>query len=337
MTHRDAYGPIDGELTDSAGTRFRDLRATLTPSYRRAWLEIGAGHVALAAVVLIAAQARTLETHVIAAVLGALAVGYVMAFIQLFLHEGAHFLLARNRTTNDLLTNVFVGAWIGQDVRKYRPIHFGHHRAIGTAEDSERTYFEPLTLGFILKSLFGVRVVEVLLLRRRVRASAGKVREAEGAAAKPVAGSVWPLALGLAMHAFVLLALALTASWGALLAWLAGIGILYPFLTSLRQLLEHRALTAAGAAVVPFAEAHRLFGNGLLSSTFGGAGFNRHLLHHMEPQISYTRLQELERFLADTSRAAWLDGHRTSYPRVFYALLSQTKMVRSSPATLSDG
>jgi len=32
----------------------------------------------------------------------------------------------------------------------------------------------------------------------------------------------------------------------------------------------------------------RLFGDDFFSCTFGGAGFNRHLLHHWEPQISYT-------------------------------------------------
>ena len=35
-------------------------------------------------------------------------------------------------------------------------------------------------------------------------------------------------------------------------------------------------------------------GDGPLASTLGGAGFNRHLLHHWEPKISYTRFRELE-------------------------------------------
>ena len=51
---------------------------------------------------------------------------------------------------------------------------------------------------------------------------------------------------------------------------------------TLRQLLEHRPAPGqiAGAAVT------RMFGTDLFSRTFGGAGFNRHLLHHIEPQVS---------------------------------------------------
>lgn len=330
MAQRDAYGPIDGELTDSAGTRFRDLRVTLTPRYRLAWLQIGLGHVALAAVVLLAAQAQTLAQHALAAVLGALAVGYAMGYVQLFFHEAAHFLLARDRGTNDLLANLFIGMWIGQDIRKYRPIHFGHHRDIGHAEDTERTYFEALTATFIVKSLFGIRLVEVLLLRRRAL-QAATAKSGEGGA-KPVPGSRWPLLMGLTVHASILAALALTQSWGAALAWLAGMGTVYPFIASIRQLLEHRALPPGGAAPLPYAAAHRMFGDGLFASTFGGAGFNRHLLHHMEPQISYTRLPEVEQFLIATDRASWLSEHRTSYGRSFVELLAQTKPA-SAPIT----
>jgi len=319
MAGRNVYGPLEATLTDSAGVSFRELRARLTPRYARAWFQIGCGHLALWATLIAAAQAETFAMHAAAAVLGALGVGYAMAYIQLFFHEAAHYLLAKDRSTNDLLANVALGLWIGQDVRKYRPIHFAHHRDIGTPEDSERTYFEALTPRFIVESLTGIRVIKVLLLRRR---ALGKGASASTAKPAP-SGSRWPLLAGLAVHGSLGLYLLWIGAYGALAAWIAGIGAVYPFLTSLRQLLEHRAMAAAGSAPAPYAEAHRMFGDGPFASTFGGAGFNRHLLHHMEPQISCTRLAELELFLMRTSKAAWLDEHRTSYVSAFRALIGR--------------
>lgn len=322
MAGRNAYGPLEATLVDAAGVSFRELRATLTPNYRLAWFQIGCGHLALWASLIAAAQAVTPGMQVLAAVLGALGVGYAMAYIQLFFHEAAHYLLAKERSKNDLLANLALGLWIGQDIRKYRPIHFAHHRDIGTSEDTERTYFEALTPSFIFESLTGIRVVKVLLLRRRALEQGA----ASSSNTKPAApGSRWPLLAGLAVHGCLGLYLLWSGAYGALVAWVAGIGTVYPFLTSLRQLLEHRAVAQAGSAPVPYAESHRMFGDGPFASTFGGAGFNRHLLHHMEPQISCTRLAEVERFLMRTSKATWLDEHRTSYRAAFLALLARSQ------------
>ena len=66
-----------------------------------------------------------------------------------------------------------------------------------------------------------------------------------------------------------------------------------------------------------------MFGGDVFSRTFGGAGFNRHLLHHIEPQVSYTRYDALEDWLMNTSIAPALDVRRASYVRTFAALVSE--------------
>ena len=95
--------------------------------------------------------------------------------------------------------------------------------------------------------------------------------------------------------------------------------------TALRQLLEHRgelpAPAEARAHVVCFAT-NRIFGDGILASTLGGAGFNRHLLHHWDPLISYTRLRELENFLLETEAEPYLRARQTTYWRTFGHLFS---------------
>jgi hypothetical protein len=59
-----------------------------------------------------------------------------------------------------------------------------------------------------------------------------------------------------------------------------------------------------------------------LGSTLGGAGFDRHLLHHWDPQVSYTRLPELERFLLNTKASAALSA-KESYISTFKRLFSK--------------
>lgn len=325
MPSRPTDERLDPGLTDSEGLRFGEFRRTLAPRYARVWIEIGFGYAMLGAIVWATTLARTPWEQAAAAAFGALGVGYFMAYLQLYFHEGAHFLLAPRRSLNDLFTNLLIGMWLGQNVKTYRKIHFEHHRALGLPEDTERTYFEQLTVRFLLESLLGMRAVKVLLWRRRVRDAVPRAPKSTTPARHRL--DRWPLAVGLLVHAGLLSTLVSGEHYGAMTAWCVGIAMVYPFLASLRQLLEHRALPAAGEVLPYHAAAHRMFGVGPLASTFGAAGFNRHLLHHLQPQVSCTRLHEVERFLSRTSQAAWLEGHRTSYARAFRALLKREPAV----------
>src|SRR5262249_27645791 len=117
--------------------------------------------------------------------------------------------------------------------------------------------------------------------------------------------------------------LAITAGVWISLAWFFGMVALFPLFSSLRQLLEHRDIAASrdlDYGKVPHGAVSRLFGSGLIASTFGGAGFNRHLLHHWDPLIPCTRLIEVERFLLDTSAAGLIRQATTSYWRTFLGL-----------------
>lgn len=90
-------------------------------------------------------------------------------------HEGAHFLLSRNRRINEIVGNIFCMYAIGTTVAAYRRWHFTHHRALGSEEDSERAfkrgwkYTLPLTprrLGLLFAGdLIGMGSAEVLRLQ----------------------------------------------------------------------------------------------------------------------------------------------------------------------------
>lgn len=314
-------------LVDRGGIPFREFKTTLKPRFLAVWLNLLPGHLMLAVILAGAVWAQS-ELPVAAAAgvaaLGALLIGYVIAYIELFFHEAAHYNIARTRPLNDFLANLFLGSLIGQDIAQYRAIHFDHHRFLGTTRDTERSYFDPLTPGFILQSLTGIRVLKVVLVRQR----AAKVAPASPAVQPKRSMFNRHLLCGLLLHAAILGALLGFRQWTAAAAWAAGVALVFPFFGAVRQVLEHRSENArpeVDYAAVDQGATNRIFGDGPLASTLGGAGFNRHLLHHWEPQISYTRFRELERYLLDTAAADALRGHRTTYWATFRALLKSNE------------
>jgi fatty acid desaturase len=132
------------------------------------------------------------------------------------------------------------------------------------------------------------------------------------------------LALGLALNLAIMGLAAWTRCWSLFLGWPFGMLVVLPAVTSLRQLLEHRSFEADSAvdySKVAHGANTRLFGSGPLASTLGGAGFNRHLLHHWDPQLSYTNFVELEAYLLETSAAPVIRGATTTYFRALVRLM----------------
>jgi fatty acid desaturase len=307
-------------LRDGQGRRYADFRRSLRASRSRIACDILLGWAALA--VTGGAAMWMLERFPAgwpaAVPLAAGAFGYWMAYLQLFIHEAAHFNIVSNRLWNDRLANLLLGLWVGVRVENYRPIHLEHHRLHGKPTDTEHTYFSPLNGRFIFESLFGVRALKVILFRRHRLAG----RRAGRANKAPVSGAGMLLCAGL-VHAGVIAALVLSGHWLVAVAWVLGIGMFFPFFGALRQLLEHRD-ESARAEVDYSAVAHgsttRMFEEGPFGSTFGAAGFTRHLLHHWDPSVSYTNLAQVERFLSGCEPTRELREHKTSYVRAFLAL-----------------
>ncbi|HEY0115447.1 MAG TPA: fatty acid desaturase [Allosphingosinicella sp.] len=285
---------------------YQTVRRGLDPHFGRVRRDIALGYAALAAVLALSGMAGGLVAGFAAAALGAVAIGFLVAYLQLFIHEAAHYNLAADRGTNDRIADRFICWQVGTDIASYRRTHWEHHRSLGTAADTEVSYTNRLSIRFLAEMLTGVHALRVFARRN----------QAAPAAAEP-GRSRRPLAIGAAVHLLLVAGLVLIGAWPAALAWIGGMGIFFPFFATLRQLLEHRPASGeADAAAV-----NRLFGDGPFASMFGGAGFNRHLLHHMEPQLSYTRLREFEAFLMTTSAREELDSRRTTYGRAFTALV----------------
>jgi fatty acid desaturase len=92
-------------------------------------------------------------------------------------HEGAHRLICRNKTLNDVLACLFCWWPLGVGLQGYRKFHFGHHLHLGTSEDPERKsryimdgsqWNLPLSwrewVRVVLADLCGLKAIEVVRL-----------------------------------------------------------------------------------------------------------------------------------------------------------------------------
>jgi len=300
-------------LKDHAGLSFTDFRRGLSPRYTRVFLDLLLGYACLFLSLYVPFRLglffpRTLPLWVL---MSGFSIGYWIAYLHLFMHEAAHYNIAPDRKWNDFLSNLFISSWSGQNTASYRAIHWDHHRFLGQPNDTEHSYFNALNLRFLLGSLTGFSALKVVLFR-------GKKLEKQ----RTLLDRLMPAA-GLALNGLVVWALIRMNARPFALAWAMGIVLFFPFFGALRQLLEHRGEKAdprIDYSQVPHGKVSRMFKEGPLDSLLGAAGFTRHLLHHWDPQISYTRLAEVERFLKDTELGAGLSTARTTYLRTFFKL-----------------
>lgn len=307
-------------LVNSKGQTYTDFRKMLTPKWSMVWFHISMGWLALVASQLGIAfsSGKHIVLDGLIIVVGSILIGYIIAYLQLFFHEAAHFNLHPNRKANDVLCNLFVSGIVGQDIKQYRPIHWDHHRHLGSPMDTEISYFDPLNVKLLVTSLLGIRALKVMALRKKLADT-----DQKKPTKSPKQGVPYTLIGGMVCNALYLSLLLYFQEWVLIVAWIGGLLAWFPFFGVLRQILEHRdefSDSETDYTEVAHGAIHRIFGDGLLASTLGGAGFNRHLLHHWDPQVSYTRLRELEHFLMDTQGAPYLEKRVTSYGETFRRL-----------------
>ena len=177
--------------------------------------------------------------------------------------------------------------------------------------DTEVSYFHALTKMFLLETLTGIHILRTIMKKEN---NLVLTRE-------QVQQSRLMLFAGFALHIIILTAAFLTGNWPFAISWMIGFGIFFPFFATIRQILEHRdELARHGTNFYnqPHGKVSRLFVHTVISSSFGSAGFTRHMIHHWDPAISYTRLKEIETFLMDCERTApVIQSSRTTYVRVF--------------------
>jgi fatty acid desaturase len=312
---------LKAQLVDDRGIRYREFRKTLSPRWGQVWAEVSLAYaIFIGTLAGLVAWDPGFASSVPATTAGALVIGYTVHFLNNFFHEAAHYNLAPGRSRNDLLTNLLMGWLFGSSIAIYRRTHFQHHRALGTTMDSENSYFDALGMRYLVRGLTGLKALRTL---RRYREADKQIALRRGEDHAGTSRIAWLLTAGV-VNAGIVCGLLLLGSVAAAAAWILGWLVVFPFLGSLRQLLEHRSDDADSSVdyrLEDHGPVNRLFGDGPLASTFGSAGFNRHAIHHWEPQVSYTRLTDIEGYLLRTDVAPLIRERQTTYADTFLRLL----------------
>jgi fatty acid desaturase len=305
------------EVIAGNGTSYASFRKTLEPRYGKVMFDIGKGYFFLILFIIISIlvfREAPWTWWIISPVCGMM-IGYCTAYIALFIHEAGHFNIHPDKVVNDKLATWLLCLPFGLSMKSYRKIHWQHHLHLGTMEDAEVSYFKALTKLFMVEMLTGIHLLKTVL-RKEKNPYLGK---------EQLQNSRKMLIAGILFHLAVITVLLLTGNWPAAIAWVLGFGIFFPFFAALRQVLEHRdekANSKSDFFKTPHGKVSRIFVHNIISSSFGSAGFTRHMIHHWDPQISYTRLADVEEFLEQSERTAdFIKGSRTNYSTVLNKLL----------------
>ncbi len=336
------------DLVAADGTPWLEFRKTLVPDYAKAWREIAftylmvfagyAAHIALS-VRWLRAQSNApvaatslgvgvrallhpgpgLVLSLLAAPLATLWIGFWLHAVNQFAHDGSHGNLLADRKRNDMLSDWLLWPLFAQSVRSYRKSHMQHHTHLGDHLDTEINYHECMNPWFFFKALTGIQLT-LMLVRYLVKPKTltPAIAETGNNAFASDQEKMLVLARAMVLHGTLIAVPLAFGLYGSALAWLLAVAVVYPSIGTARQILEHRASDAVCAidfAQVVHGPVNRLFGDDLFSRWFGAAGLNRHMLHHWDPGISYTRLPDMEAFVLRTPYARWIHENRTTYAR----------------------
>jgi len=238
-------------------------------------------------------------------------------------HEAAHYNLCKDRKRNDLLASLLLSPLNGLAIKSYRKSHWEHHRHLGNLRDTEISYRRPVTYRNIAIGLTGAFMLQTVLHYANVYRGKGNVKQPEHGGSSSIHSFLTALCVAAITHLAIVVGLIWADLWQVAVAWALGVVIFSPFLGILRQTLEHRSIQALRIdhSVHEHGAENRMFGCDVFSRLFGAAGFNRHLLHHWDPSVSYTCFDEMERFLMTTPLREELDRSRMSYVQAFRSLL----------------
>ncbi len=309
-----------GAVINNNGISYKEFRKHLKPNFTKVWIDITTGYLLLTATLYsywwLEQNVSSVALLIVLGLIFSSLAAFWIAYLQLFLHEASHYNIHPNKKTNDTLSNIFLGLMVGVNIKAYRKTHWKHHLRLGHTDDTEHSYFTALTWGYLFKMLTGLHVLSVLSSRQKIENAQNE---------QSLKQQKLALVTGALLNLIIVTLLVFYGNYFTALVWVIALGVFYPFFATIRQILEHRdehSDPKTNFFKTDHGKVSRLFKDGLFSNFFGGAGFNRHLIHHWDPQISYTRLKEVEQFLEQTEVCGkQIKDSKTTYYKTLQKLI----------------
>ena len=89
------------------------------------------------AIIVLAFWAAIYTGHWAVYILAAVIIGTRLQALGVLMHDGAHYLLFRNRTLNDMVSDIFCAFPTGMSTTLFRHTHFQHHRNTNSEHDPD--------------------------------------------------------------------------------------------------------------------------------------------------------------------------------------------------------
>ena len=191
-------------------------------------------------------------SSIFVSILISLWLGFWIHALSLFIHEGSHGNLTENKKVNDLISNILSILLLSINLSEYRIKHWGHHKHLGTIQDTENSYFNSLNFKNIFKFLTGLWTVTVILNLNNKK--------------NEISINFYSKIIFLLTHSFFLSILLFESNYHLFLFYILSFFIFFPFFGIIRQILEHRNYLAhykIDYSKVDHGENNKIFGTGI--------------------------------------------------------------------------
>ena len=228
-------------------------------------------------------------------------VGLVLHHLQNIIHAGIHFNLHENKKINDKICNL-LGLFTATEINQVRKIHMTHHTKNGTIDDTEYSYFFPLSLKRIFSYFSGIEIFKYLFSLEK------KINENENIKLSLIDKVKYILNFqrfcSLVLHLSVItIFIFYFKNFYLAFAWIYGFFAFLPFFNSIQNILEHgdEKKVRNSEEKYEIRPINRNFSSNFLSKyIFGNFGSNKHAIHHWDPSIHFLNLEKTEKFLEKT-------------------------------------
>jgi fatty acid desaturase len=217
--------------------------------------------------------------------------------LAVLMHDGAHYLLHRDRNVNNIVSNLFLSFPLLVSTDRYRRHHLLHHRYLNSDRDPDRDDGIAPGRRRTLLLLLAADVVGLTAIRTLTTMSYFSVLDA---VFKPYGSTngLPPLEGRLAMAFFATVAVCVFAFgfyWHVLILWIVPMMSVLPPILRLRALAEHGACTGTNQL-----NSARTVDAGIVERMlFAPCNVNYHLEHHLYPSVPFYRLPSLSRRLRE--------------------------------------